>query len=50
MLKIQKVPIVGGETPTSHTLPQSGASRRHILDSYENTDFFLGGGGQITDF
>ena len=36
MLKIQKVPIVGGGTPPS---PRSGASRRRIFDSYENTYF-----------
>ena len=48
MLKIQKVPIVGGGKPPSHTLPplghlmhsDDGASRRRIFDSYENTDFW----------
>ena len=28
---------------TKSPFPHSGASRRRILDSYENTDFFLGG-------
>ena len=48
MLKIQKVPIVGGGKPPSHTLPplgrltpsDDGASRRHIFYSYENIDFW----------
>ena len=48
MLKIQKVPIVGGGKPPSHTLSQlgrltpsdDGASRRRIFYSYENTDFW----------
>ena len=44
MLKIQKVPIVGGGdtlSPLGRLTPSDdGASRRRIFDSYENTDFW----------